>query len=83
MVLLLPINATIAIIIRVIFTFQYGATSTTLSSNIIPKMSWFTFQYGATSTNVIVATPSSLALFTFQYGATSTQYAFIFTSREP
>ena len=50
MELLLPILTEDNKILYSIFTFQYGATSTTASeaSEIITKE--FTFQYGATST---------------------------------
>ena len=57
-----------------VFTFQYGATSTTKKLFLILKLYQFTFQYGATSTDQdSYGNPVGIG-FTFQYGATSTQY---------
>ena len=54
------------------FTFQYGATSTTVKLPVIVPPAKFTFQYGATSTKCKNTKEEFKKIFTFQYGATST-----------
>ena len=58
------------------FTFQYGATSTSLDSYFPTCTLQFTFQYGATSTFIIRIKSNGIQKFTFQYGATSTNSQF-------
>ena len=50
MELLLLNKAILCYATEIVFTFQYGATSTTWKNDSIIVTETFTFQYGATST---------------------------------
>ena len=59
--------------LTMVFTFQYGATSTKYYWECYDSDSEFTFQYGATSTFSSILYLHVDSSFTFQYGATSTR----------
>ena len=58
-----------------LFTFQYGATTTFYQIDDQVPLGQFTFQYGATTTASIEGWLCHFILFTFQYGATTTRQA--------
>ena len=42
------------VVTMLLFTFQYGATSTEINKIVLYMLAEFTFQYGATSTRIYI-----------------------------